>query len=256
MYRSAAVLLLVAAALLPGQRARAGRAPVMTASRTARGVRLTLDLPRQTYPRDALVRVSVTVQSVSRTPVLVGATAAPECMRRGPGVQVLDAAGAAVYPPAAPWVMASCGHPIFPAALPPGHTLHHTMLTVLRGPEVRGVAAIGPMGSAHQVVTPPLRITFTDEPPPTLTLATAPNLHLIVTPSRAISSRMFYFVYGSVCPQSPPGTQYRSETPRWERTGLSPGRRFRLLADCAAPIRWVFAGGWLNHPAVSLDYPR
>jgi hypothetical protein len=133
--------------------------------------------------------------------------------------------------------------------------MHHATLTILRGPVLRGVASIGPMGSPQEITTPPLYVTLTNEPPPGLALDTTPQLHLVVTPSRAISSQTFFFMQGSICPASPPAVQTRSATPRWQPTGLSPSHRFRLLAYCAAPVRWVFVGGWLNHPVVSLDYP-
>jgi hypothetical protein len=255
LLRIVALALLAFPALLPSSPVHGVHEPDRTVSTTVGGVALTLAVPRQPYPQNALVRVRVTLQNVSHKPVMVDATSAPECAQRGPGVQVLNASREVVYPPAVPWVMASCGPPIFPVALPPGHTLHHAILSILRGPLLRAVASLGPLGRSRSVATPSLRITLTNDPPPTLTLVKTPNLQLVVTPSKSISSHTFYFVQGSVCPQSPPFLQSRSATPRWEPAGTSKDGKFRLLAYCASPVRWVFAGGWLNQPAVTLDFP-
>jgi hypothetical protein len=170
-------------------------------------------------------------------------------------VEVLGAAGSDLYPPAVPWVMASCGPVRRPTRLLPGHTLHHAILTILRGPLIRAVATLFPRYAVEEVVTPPLHITLTNGPAPTLTLVTAPSLHLVVTPSSSISRHTFYFVQGSICAAPPPAIQYRSATPRWQPAGTSKDGQFHLSASCASPVRWVFAGGWLNQPVVTLDYP-
>jgi hypothetical protein len=245
----------VGLARLPGSLVYASPRLGLTVSKTVDGATLTLTIPRRSYPRDALVRVKVVLRNVSHRPMMVGTTAATECAQPGPGVEVLDAAGSGLYPPTVPWVMASCGPVPRPIRLLPGHTLHHAILTILRGPLVRGVATLFPGYAVEEVVTPSLQVTLTNGPAPTLTLITAPSLRLVVTPPSSIAHHTFYFVQGSVCPASPPAVQYRSAAPRWEPTGTPKNGQFHLIEPCASPVRWVVAGGWLNQPVVTLDYP-
>jgi hypothetical protein len=128
--------------------------------------------------------------------------------------------------------------------------MHHAVLTILRGPILRGVASLDLRNPSAQTTTPPLRISFIRERPPTLTVSTTPSLGLVVAPSHAMGHSTFSFIGGSICRES--NTGFGSAMPRWQPTGTSADGTFHLLAPCASPDRWVFAGGWLNHPAVEL----
>lgn len=63
-------------------------------------VRLSVSVERASYPREALVRVTVRMKNVSRRPILVGSAPAAGCAKVGPSAQVLSAQGDSVYPEA------------------------------------------------------------------------------------------------------------------------------------------------------------
>jgi hypothetical protein len=73
------------------------------------GVRLSLTLPQRTYPQDALVRVIVRLENISRRIVQVGGVGAAVCDRRSPGIRVTGADNQVLYPPAIAWMLPSCG---------------------------------------------------------------------------------------------------------------------------------------------------
>jgi hypothetical protein len=231
----------------------------VTSSITAHGMRLTLSLRRGTYPRTALVRVRLTLMNISHHAIAVGSTAAPECAWFGPGVQVLDSAGQVLYPPATEWIMASCGPRIMPKPLAPGRTVHHTTFAILLGSAIRAVATLSTAtpGTATTIETPLLHLHMIDETTPQLTVPSQPSLHLTVTPATPKQRGAFLFVFGILCPgPNPPSLVggFGTAVPGWQRASTHLGRAFHLEAQCANPVRWVFVGGWLNHPVATVDY--
>ena len=141
-------------------------ASVYTSQIRTHGVLLSVSLARRTYPQDALVRVTVRLVNVSQRTVQIGGTGAAMCGQDGPGVRVTDANNRQLYPPAAEWVLASCGPPIRPRPLLPGHALQQKLLAILRGDRIRGVASLG--NQSIQVLTPPVILRLTKEPAPHL----------------------------------------------------------------------------------------
>lgn len=216
----------------------------------SRGLELALSLPRRSYPHNALVRVRVSVRNISSHMIRVGASPAPECEWSGPGVEVLSTAGAPLYPPAAPWIMPSCGPPRLPRDLLPGRSLHHATLAVLRSNTIRAVVTLG---SGKEIATPLLHLPVHDDPAPTLSIQKSPTLRLLVTPGTSAQHGPFYFVSGIRC-SGPDQSGFGEATSHWELGSAQRDGAFHLIAACDQPMDWVFTGGWLDHPAVSLDY--
>jgi hypothetical protein len=220
------------------------------------GVVLSVSLARRTYPQDALVRVTVRLVNVSRRAVQIGGTEAAICRQHGPGVRVTDANNRQLYPPAAEWVLASCGPPIRPLPLVPGHALQRKLLAVLRGDRIQGVASLG--NQSIQVLTPPVIVRLTNEPAPHLSLTTSSPAEIDVTPATPDQRGAFYLTTSIVCLHTTPDASGNlgggSGTPDFVRGTVGGDGVFRLPAGCDPPTRWSFAGGWLNHPAVTVDY--
>jgi hypothetical protein len=231
----------------------------ITSAITAHGVRLSLSLPRSTYPHNALVRVRLTLTNLSRHTIYVGSTAAPACAWYGPGVQVLGSSGQVLYPPATEWLLASCGPPILSRPLEPGRALRRTTFAILWGTAIRGVATLSTatLRKAVTIESPLLYPHMIDEAAPSLTLKRQPGLQLTVAPAVPEQHGVFSFVFGVWCPgPNPPSLEggHATGVSRWQRAPTLLGRPFHLEAQCANPVRWVFAGGWLNHPVAAVDY--
>jgi len=214
------------------------------------GLKLTLAVLKATYSRDALIQVAITLQNVSRRAIHLGATAGPECNRWGPGVQVVDALGQVVYPPATEWLLGSCGKEIFPLPVGSGRTVHRTTLAILRAANIRAVATLG---TDTLVATPLLHLHLISGPSPQLTLNTRPA-RIAVVPGTGWGDR-FYYLYSISCPVTASETTLTGSS-WWTRGSTGGDGVFRRSAECPLPAQWRFVGGWLDHPVAALSYPN
>jgi hypothetical protein len=209
------------------------------------GVKLSLSIPRQIYPKDALVTVTVRLQNVSRHTVLVSANNYPDAI-------VLDAAHQEVYSARDPLLDRALFELHGPGPRPPMKLRPHRVLVasyfvVLRGPLLRADAMVGSRGKEHAIQGPTLPLTLTDEAPPTVTVMVTPTLHATITPPPGVSSPP-YFVEQTQCADN----------------GISTGRGWQAAAtndltpqfatDCSTPRAWVAVAGWLDHPVANIDY--
>jgi hypothetical protein len=93
--KSIAMLALLLLTSIPSTtHASALGASTLAVSTVSQGVQLTLSVPVRTYPRHALVRVTVRARNVSHRVVRLDL--------RSAAVSVLDASGRVVYPPPSP----------------------------------------------------------------------------------------------------------------------------------------------------------
>lgn len=222
------------------------------------GVELSLSLPRHDYPQDALVRVTVRLENISRRVVQVGATGAPACDRRGPGVLVSNASHQILYPPAITWLLPSCGPYLRPRSLRPGRTIRRGLFAILRGNQIQAIAAIG--NKPVEITTPPLTVTLRSEPAPHLILRTTAPSEISISSATPTQRGSFYYITSEMCvfptagPQGGTGsgwgmTHFAFTTP--DRDGV-----YRFASGCEPPTRWSFVGGWLNHPVATIEYIR
>jgi hypothetical protein len=136
--RSFGLLLLLAPLSYPRG---TGAAPVSAVQieTTTHGVKLFLSIPRRTYPRNALVRVTVRLQNISRRTVLVSGN-------NPSTVVVLDASHRAVYWPDTPFL----GQALFGESVPPRLPLKlrpqqrpvNSFFLILRGPLLQAEATL------------------------------------------------------------------------------------------------------------------
>lgn len=171
-------------------------------------MKLALTLPASSYPEDALARVTIRLENVSRKVVQIGSTSAAICAQWGPGVQVGSNAGQILYPPATAWLLPSCGSVILPQPLLPGQSIQRRLFAILRGNRIRAVATIG--RDSKEIRTPWLAITLLPEPPPHVTLGTSPPSQIDVTRATAAQRGRFYYMDNILC--SIPGAQGQQGT--------------------------------------------
>jgi hypothetical protein len=222
----------------------------------AHGLVLSVSLERRTYPRDALVRVMVRLVNVSRLAVLIGRTQGSVCPQSGPGLRVTGSSGRMLYPPAITWLLASCGPPIHPRPLLPGHVIQRRFLAVLRGDRIQAVAGID--DGSVEIATPPLSVRLVPEAVPQAVVHPDFLSHIDVTPSTPSQQGRFYYMESEACLATTPGAQGTVGSAagmahfQFTMPDLHGGYSFSTM--CGSPSRWSFTGGWLNHRAVTVDY--
>lgn len=230
--------------------AAARNPPPLTRQAIRYGLQLQVSIPRLTYPRDALVRVTIRLTNRSTRVIDVTGNDAPMCESgNGLGIEVQTKTGHLVFPPAAPWVMASCGRRIFPISLPPGATLVDHPLIVLRGAQVRGVITIGKVGDRTRSLKTPafhLQLTPRDVPPVTFSATGGPHLVIGPVPWRHTA---LYYVESGVC-LHPGDGGVGSGIATWQRLSPSADGTYDFGMPCDGEARWAFAGGMLNHSVV------
>jgi hypothetical protein len=228
--------------------ARANASSVATALRVdtvTHGVKLSLSVPRQTYPKNALVTATLSLQNVSRHTVLVS-------VNNYPDVVVLDSAHGEVYSGRHPLLDRALFDlhgpgPRSPMKLRPHRVLVAAYFVVLRGPLLQAQAVVGSQGKEHVIHGPTLPLTLADEAPPTLTVMETPTIHAIIAPPPGVSAPP-YFVEQTRCADNDimTGRGWQAAP----RDDLTP----EFASDCVKPGAWVAVVGWLNHPVVTISY--
>lgn len=236
--------------------ARAHPASIYASQIRSHGVVLSVSLARRTYPQDALVRVTVRLVNVSRRAVQVDGTEAAVCDQQGPGIRVSDRTGHKLYPPAITWLLTSCGPPIIPHPLLPGHVVQRRFLAVLRGNHIQAVASIGP--SSFEITTPPLSVVLVPEAPPHAVVHPDYLSHIDVTPATPSQRGRFYYVESEAClannPGAPGAVGSAARIGRFQFTRPNQDGVYRFSTICGSPTFWIFTGGWLNHRVATVEY--
>jgi len=219
------------------------------------GVRLTLAVPGTRYPKDALIRVTLTATNVSHSRRYVYTVVYV------PTVTVLDGSGKEVYSTEAPLGSATIAAVPEPAPssrmLLPGQSLTLRPYVVLRGRHIEANAMLGRLGRGlnRTVTTPPLTVALTQEPAPTATIDTSSGLAATITPSPPVAGWLIYYE-DTIC-----------ETPRAISLGAGPWRSTAsntiqpsfagtdvVGQGCDGRAHWHAVAGWLNHPVVLIEY--
>jgi hypothetical protein len=241
----------------------APRASLAAAAGQSSMVRLTISVPRTSYPRDALVRVTVRLRNISRVPIVVGSAQAVECEKVGPSAVVLSEQGDQVYPPAPlGGLQGSCGPYGIddPARLPrllPGHTMTRHPYVILRGPTIRAIATyyVHTDNSRLQAASKSVSVSLYDAPKPALTLTTSPGLSATIAPVTGAPAAKLRMVYQWLCPD-PMGARGTAPMPYWLPAKTNAAGTYTLTPDCPQPYQWHVAAGFPNQPVVYIDYCR
>jgi len=226
----------------------------LTVSTVSHGVKLTLTAPHRDYPENALIRVSVRLENLSHHWKTVRGSG-PLCGSNRPSAEVTTSAGLAVYPPAIPFVFASCGRVLFGTRLLPGGVLQAHPLIILRGNRVQAYASIDNQGT--EIITKPLVLHLFPGVAPRVTITKTPFLQAAVRPTNEGTKKRLYFLYGYRCPGDPADDGFigtASGVFQWQSTTLSHHGAYLFQVGCDNPIAWHVVAGYLNQPVATIDY--
>jgi hypothetical protein len=237
---------------------------------SAYGFQLTLNVPKQMYPRNALVRLSVRLSNISAEPVMVETS----CKSDNPSVEVVRPDGTIALPPVIPFPPlddVSCALP--PLQLQRGESQTSTIYAVLRARHIRAVVALGLPGTPAKpgrevsLRTPSVSVRLTQAPAPSLTMHTGPEVHATVHDSAGRGKRSYLYTDWYRCQQAGHPTSIAGQTFYETGGGIGPAeivgrvlnwssaKSSRLKPGCAHPLEWHVAVARLNHPVVSTSYP-
>lgn len=216
-------------------------------------LKLTLAVPRRSYPRNALARVQVTLRNVTDHDVGYLRPGVGPIGYAAPQAEVLNAAGKIVFPPAMPYMPALPGPAPFLESLHPGGTLSESEFIVVRGARIRATQRFAPRMTSNvnrplnTLSTRPILIRLTSEPAPKLSLHGDPTDPVLdVTRPPNVAGPMLRLSYAG-CGEEPSGPVY-SYTDIWITSKL------RLTPGCSPLLGWYVRVAWLNHPVAALDY--
>ena len=238
---------------------------VAVASGQIPGGRLSVSAAQVSYPRGALVRVTVQLRNVSRGPIQVGSSEAVECAKVGPSAVVLSEQGTQVYPPAPlGGLQGSCGpngldDPKSLRPLLPGQTMTRHPYVILGGPTIRAIVTYyvqvrGEYVTLH-ATSKPLSVSLYDAPKPALMLVTSPSLSATITPETGVPAATLRTVYQWLCPGD--GNAFgTAPMPSWKPVRPDSAGRYTLTPGCPQPYQWHVGAGFPNEPVVYIDYCR
>lgn len=210
-----------------------------TASTVADGFRLTIATPTGSYPPDALVPVTVTLQNLSTPQVQM-----EMCAGFQPGVSVVVSSGHQIAQPKIPtgYVHPLCFDPTPGRPFPVGSTLRWTGVLLLTQPRLQAWTDVyigpgnGPLvggpSTPTTIRTPILSVHAAPPAPTRATLHISPFLHLTV---RDPQRRPVYYSDRTECRIPYRGIQVRG-TSGWQRAGTT--IRPETIQKCATTSRW------------------
>ena len=233
------------------------------------GLHLSLSLPEQHYPANAIVQATMQVTNVTARAIRLGRTSFYDCRGMFAPQAVVMSHRTPVFPP----IVVGTAFPSCPPPLPtggtamlrPGATLSSREYLLLRGPEIRAFVTIADRRSHSGlqlappvVATPILTVTLTASDAPTVTVeeGNAPVAY-VARPRYArgrpfvgsgwsrlakrgtVGKRGFVGILGF-------GNGWARQTSLTIRPKLMPGyTRF---------VEWHIVAGWLGHSAARVDF--
>jgi hypothetical protein len=232
---------LVVVPLLPIRQAYATTSSSITVSRTAHGLKLTMVIPRRVYPRNALVRLSVHIQNVSRHSVLT--SIGSQCIGNNPFIEVWDAEIPQIPPhmmlPPCP---VPSGQP-----LAAGKSVTQHVIFVLTGAVIQGVLNVG-RSLAKQIATPKVAVRVSDAVPASLVVHKLQRGRVVVIQRPARAPGPLYVLETTYCGTGGGIASLLGE-PHWLPVD---GNRFS--SGCTGPQEWHGYAGYLNYPVATIDY--
>jgi len=222
-------------------------------SAVSHGVKLTLVVPRRVYPRNALVRVVVTMRNLSRQDVQILGQGSYCCFPYTLGAVVRDMSDQIVYP--GDRIESTLGPPLSPLTVAPRHSMSQRVYLVLRAGRVQGVGQVQEGADIVTVVTPVVTIRLVTERAPRVILHAPVTDQLTATIRPPTHMKGYLYSLGSfLCGK----TYLPAGLPLAGQFQLS--LHSKLTADCSytgTPVTsWYALAGWLNHPVVAIAYIR
>lgn len=149
--------------------------------RLAHGLRLRFTVTRLSYPADALIPVTLTVENVSRRRISLVAGGPQQPGKTFPQVEVLRPTGIVLPPTPLQGYLPPPGPPPSVENVAPGRSIASIADVILSGPRVRATVDLVPRGrdwgAAMQIVTPALTIHLLPADPPHMMLDAGTHRH-------------------------------------------------------------------------------
>lgn len=237
----------------PLARASTPEARGITASSTAHGLKMTLALPRRSYPRGALVRAALTFRNVSSHALYYDVTG-------GDAVLVLNGRGSPVYQTRQPLGMGTLlayKGPQRTVRLLAGQSRTDHIYLVLYGRFITAETGVSRAETAPSaaVRTPRISIHLTSGSAPEASITTTPHLSVTVTPRQPVSGKLHYLFETSCTTSDGTGSTrkgWTSTTGRVVTPIVYPGNSPQ--STCSGTAVWNGLAGWLNHPVATFRY--
>jgi len=238
-----ALVTLSAAVVLPSP-ARAHTQLGARASMVTHGLRMTLEVPRSAYPRNAVIVATLSIRNISHHAVSIMSGL------NAPRVAVSDASGQEMYDPGTPLGDLTLAPQMGPGPesfglLPEKSWIAHDYV-ILRGNTLEARVILGDVRSSGQEVSinrPRLVLRLTNEPAPQVALSTPPLKAKLMPLWR--ESTPLISVSQSQCASTVTGG------------GWVAVKRGVMLPDVGAacqPNVWHAIASWLNHPVATIAY--
>jgi hypothetical protein len=265
--RSFLLSILLVVPFLPIRHAFARTSSDITVSTTAHGIRLTLEVARRSYPRNALIRVGLRLTNLSHRDMQYPHLNDTEGLCSDSVMEVIYDQGTILYPPA---IQTKPGEPtkleppcpvqeIGGRQLHPGQTATGSDLDILRARNLHATVYVSWRIRARNrratvYLSHPIRVR-------------TPTVQVVLTPSQPLRvsiSRLYGRVSASV--HSEPGLReplYANAISNCDRVGSSitygsggwvQQSRRTLDPDCPNPSFWYAVVGYLGQPVGTIDY--
>lgn len=210
-------------------------------------VRLTLTLPHKSYPQNALVQATVSLQNVSAHPVWF----TNSCPLGVLSLRVTDGQGGQYFPPALPNAPKAHCKKTQPAPLAPGDSITRAIFAVLRAPYIQALAEVGKTPGTY-FETPPLPVQLTPSTPPVVSLFTSP-LEAFLTPPSTHPGPLYVNSWTSCT--TPTGTALSLMAPDTFKPIYGTDAIGPQVSGPCTSLEWHAIAGWIGYPAVVIHYP-
>lgn len=208
------------------------------------GLRITLRVGRRSYPRDALVSVTLTIRNTTHHAIsIISGLNAPK-------VVVLDASGQEVYDPINPLGALTLITPLGPGPesfqLHGGRSWTSDTYVVLHGNRLAAHVILGNVrrpGPEVDIMSPRLKLRLTSEAPPQVVLSASPLQARLIP--RAPESGPLLSFRQEQCGDLATGDGWTTTDSRV----VVPG-----VPDTCTTYTWHAIAGWLDHPVATIVY--
>lgn len=259
LLRVPVLMTLLLAAVLPVSGVTAGGRPVTGFSSTtvSNDIALTVTVVRRSYPRNALVPVTLRAQNVSGHTIYVMHFA--YCTAPSLSAEVDDRRGNPVYPPpASTWIRLPCPLSLRTDALAAGHALVRRDFVILRANRiVPDVLLRGPFGSNQNLIGvtgSPLSLALTSAASPRITLHSSPPVGATIQQTSGGSVGPPYYTESGECPQGNRFLAWSDAT--WHAVSASASGRYVVHPHCRNASNWSLVVGWPNQPVASIHFGK
>ncbi len=220
-----------------------GGSAVTASALSVNGIKLTLSLPQQVYPLDALVRVTVRIQNAGQHTVLTWI--GDGCTSTNPSIEVFGGRGRLMdQGPSIEYDNPGC-RAVFGQPFPPGRVVVRRVFAVLRGPYLRAALAVGK--NLHgQDVSAKLAVRLAAGAAPTVTVDQTGEPAATVSRPPGATGPLYYS--GSALCGTAADPQPTQVNLLWSSVS-SP-----LHSGCLQTREWHGLAGYLNYPVVPIDW--